>query len=246
MEIHAAGLNKQPLSQQIADRMEQEIVAHGSTGDRLPTEQQLSASYGVSRTIVREALKLLHARGLVDSKAGSGARITKPEASAVSDVMDRIIQMDSIDNEAVFEVRRILEEAAVSRAARHVTEAQLQDMEKVLTKLRDMDLTPEQRLDLDFTFHLQIASASGNLLLATLVEAMSHVIKRSMTSGVFIEGGIDDAIFRHQKILDTLRQGKPQLAKAAMREHLQQSLENVLTHQTETHAALPQEDKGTQ
>lgn len=241
MEILSANLNKQTLSQQVADRMEQEIIGRGSEGDRLPSEQQLGEAYGVSRTIVREALKLLHARGLVDSRPGSGAHITKPEALAVSEVMARIIRMDSIDHRAIFEVRSILEEAAVKRAARSADAAQLEAMAEVLERLKDRDLTADQRLDLDFSFHLLIAQASGNPLLAMLVEAMANIIKRSMTSGVFVHGGIDDAIARHQKILDTLLLKDPALAGQAMREHLRQSLENVETHLKGTDAGKPHE-----
>lgn len=240
MQILSAGLNKQTLSQQIADRMEQEIIAHGSEGDRLPSEQQLGEAYGVSRTIIREALKLLHAHGLVDSRSGAGAHITKPEALAVSEVMSRIIRMDSIDHRAIFEVRSILEVAAVKRAASSADIGQLRKMEEVLDHLKDRNLTADQRLDLDFSFHLLIAQASGNPLLAMLVEAMANIIKRSMTSGVFVHGGIDDAIARHQKILDALLQQDPSLAGQAMHEHLTQSLENVDTHLKKTKADKPQ------
>lgn len=239
LDLLSNPLNRQPLYAQVADHMEREITGRDMEGGKLPSEQSLAQGYGVSRTIVREAMKLLSARGLVHSSAGSGARITKPEAHDVSDVMSRIIRMDAIGCRSTFEVRCILEEAAVQRAASHASRDHLQGMESILKQLKDLSLSGEERLDLDFAFHLLIAQASGNPLLATLVEAMANVIKESMLAGILVQGGIDDAIIRHQKILDALRAGDPKLARQAMDEHLSRSLENLDTQLKISHADVP-------
>ncbi len=239
---YSGSLNKQTLSSQVAERMEREIINRGSAGDRLPSEASLCEGYGVSRTIIREAMKTLHARGLVDSKPGSGAHITKPEAQDVSALMERIIRMDSIDYRSTFELRSILESAAVELASQRADEEQLREMDEILERLKGQDLSPDQRLALDFQFHLLIANATGNQLLATLVEAMSNIIKYSMRSGVFVHGGIEDSILRHQKIMDALYAHDPALARDAMREHLDQSYINVRHHQSEPDAASRMED----
>lgn len=239
MALLTPQLNRQPLYAQVADQMEREIVGGGLEGGKLPSEQSLAEGYGVSRTIVREAMKLLSARGLVQSSAGSGARITKPEAQDVSDVMSRIIRMDGIDYHATFEVRGILEKAAVKRAAVHAGPDQLSQMENVLERLKDRSLSGEERLELDFSFHLLIARASGNPLLAMLAEALANVIKDSMLAGILIQGGIDDAIIRHRRILDALRAGDAPLAGQMMDEHLAQSLENMETRLKLSNADVP-------
>lgn len=239
MALLTPQLNRQPLYAQIADQMEREIVGGGLEGGKLPSEQSLAEGYGVSRTIVREAMKLLSARGLVHSSAGSGARITKPEAQDVSDVMSRIIRMDAIGYYSAFEVRGILEKAAVKRAAVHASPERLNEMESVLARLKDRNLSGEERLELDFSFHLLIARSSGNSLLAMLVEVMANIIKESMLAGILIQGGIDDAIIRHQRILDALRTGDAPLAGQMMDEHLAQSLENMETRQKLSNADVP-------
>lgn len=89
----------------------------------MPSEQHLAEEYSVSRTIIRESLKLLKERGLIDSKTGSGSYVTRPEAQNIADVVYRIIQMDQIDYVSVFDMRMILEMESISRAVNHVTTA---------------------------------------------------------------------------------------------------------------------------
>lgn len=221
------GLMKAPLYEQLANLLEREILTVYSEGGRLPSEQALAEKYRVSRTIIREALKLLRERGLIDSRTGSGAYVTKPEAQNISDVVSRIIRFSNIDSRAIYDMRGILEEAAVCRAAQSAAQGELRKMEGVLETLRDRTISTEARRDLDFQFHYLIAVASGNPLLALMVETMSNVFKDVITPGIFLEGGIDDGIMRHQKIMNALTARDPAAAGQAMREHLAQSLANV-------------------
>ncbi|MEG1604933.1 MAG: FCD domain-containing protein [Clostridia bacterium] len=225
-----APLNKRHLYEQVAELLETEIIAGHEDGERLPSEQALAERCGVSRTIIREAFKLLKARGLIDSRTGSGAYVTRPEAQTLSDVVTRIIRFDEIDIPAVYDVRGVLECAAVSRAVKCATEDQLCQMEALLARLKERTIPVETRRDLDFAFHHLIAEASGNPLLQLLVETMGNVIKDLITSGIFMEGGIDDAIVRHQLIMDALRARDAGAADRAMQAHLDQSLINALKY----------------
>ena len=119
-------LNKKPLYEQIADSIEEAIIYKGEAASKLPSEMALSAQFGVSRTIIREALKLLQARGLVEIRVGGGAFITKPESEDVSELLLRIVQMDRIEDKDVYEIRIILEVAAIREAAAMTTAAHIQ------------------------------------------------------------------------------------------------------------------------
>ncbi|MDO4549321.1 MAG: GntR family transcriptional regulator, partial [Clostridia bacterium] len=177
MDAMHLGLNKSPLYEQVADRLEGLILADYTSGERLPSEQALAEQTGVSRTIIREAMKLLKERGLIDSKTGSGAFVTKPEAQNISNVMARIIQIEKIDPDSIYEIREVLECAAVRLAVRRATEEDISEMTKTLDALRDRGLDAQTRRNLDFHFHYLIARASRNPLLAILVESMSNVFK---------------------------------------------------------------------
>ena len=83
-----------------------------------------------------------------------------------------------------------------------------------------------ERLDLDYGFHESIARRSGNPLLALLVETMAYVFKDVIKTGIFVPGGIEDAIIRHQRIMDAMRARDAALAERMVWEHLDQSRQN--------------------
>lgn len=219
-------IQKINLYEQVALQLERTILTSYDEGQKLPSEQQLAEEFGVSRTIVREALKILKERGLITSRVGSGAYITKPEAVNVKDVIMRIIQMDSIDYISIFDMRVALETATASRAALHATPEQLKQMEQQLKELEDRTLGETERADRDLAFHVSIAQAANNPLLTVMVEAVGTLMHQTIRSGISVEGGIDDAIMRHYLLLDALTARNSQLAQQRMREHLERSLYN--------------------
>jgi len=215
------------LSEQIADRLEEEIISNGKIGERLPSEQHLAERFEASRTVVREALKILRARGLADSRTGSGAYITRPDVQDLSHMVSRMILMDeNIDYRSIYETRYFLEAAACRCAVQHADNWDLDELQEILDKQNNYNLGVLERRDLDFEFHQSIARCSKNPLLALLVETMSNIFKDVIKTGIFVEGGIDDAILRHQRIMDALRARDAELADRMMFEHLDQSRKN--------------------
>ena len=227
MDINGKTYQRSKLSEQIADQLEEEILSGGKIGDRLPSEQQLAERFEASRTIVREALKILRARGLIDSRTGSGAYTTRPDVQDLSHMISRIILMDKqIDYRSIYDVRICLETAAARSAAQRASDADFEALQEILNRLQNYNLGVLERRDLDFGFHQALARYSCNPLLALLVETMANVFKDVIKIGIFIEGGIDDAIVRHQRILDALKARDGALAERMMFEHLDQSRKN--------------------
>ena len=221
-----SSLQKAHLYEQIADLLEQQILSHHEDGTRLPSEQQLAEQYQVSRTIIRESLKLLKERGLIDSKTGNGAYVTKPEAQNIADVVYRIIQIDQISYVSVFDVRTLLETEAASRAAKYVTSSELKEMEKVLDELKSPRLSAKERSEYDFSFHYMISKASGNPLLALMTEAIGAVCREMIHRAFQVQGGVDDSIVRHNRILHTLQNHDEKAAREAIIDHLEKSKQN--------------------
>ena len=219
-------LQKEHLYEQVADLLEQQIINDHEHGERLPSEQQLAEKYQVSRTIIREALKLLKERGLIDSKAGSGSYVTRPEAQNIAEVVYRIIRMDQIDYASVFDVRIILEMESVSRAAQYATDEELQEMERLLELMKDPDITPVTRSGYDFSFHYLIAKASRNPLLALMTEAIGTICEEMIQKAFLLQHSLQDSIMRHSWIMEALKSGDPKAAKQAMLGHLEKSKSN--------------------
>lgn len=223
-------LTRTNLYEQVADHLEEMILAADDfkEEDKLPSEAALAERFGVSRNVIRESLKLLKERGLIDSRNGTGSYITKPEAENISDVINRMALMDEdIDFKCIYDVRIILETAACRLAAEKITDEQLNKMGKMLDRMKDRTISVEERRETDFAFHISIAEATGNALLVIFVRAMKNVFMSMIEKGIFVQGGIDDASMRHAKILEALKKHDSKEAEAMMAEHLLFSKKNV-------------------
>ncbi len=222
----APGLQKVPLYEQVANLLESQILNQLEDGDLLPSEQQLAEKFLVSRTIIREAQKLLKERGLIDSKAGKGTYVTRLHAQDIAVVFSRLIRMERIDYISVFDMRNILEVEAVARASQHATPEELAKMAEMLETLKDPNLSEIEYSEYDFSFHYMIAKASGNPLLAVMTEAIGSLCREIISRAVKTRGGIEDALWRHELILKMLCEHNEAGAREAMRGHLDKSQEN--------------------
>jgi DNA-binding FadR family transcriptional regulator len=222
-------LTKKNLYEQIADALEQAILdPQSSMEGRLPSEQALAERFGVSRTITREALKLLKERGLVMMKNGDGSYTSKPVAGTISDVLVRMIRLDNITDGEVYDMRVTLETAACRGAAVHATGKELDGIERLLNEMEKNKGDLETRIQLDCDFHIAIAKLSRNALLRIFVESMTDVLRKFISKGIQIPGENEDLIRRHREVLEALRTGRPEAADEAMRTHLELSRRNVL------------------
>jgi GntR family transcriptional repressor for pyruvate dehydrogenase complex len=218
------------LTDEVIARIKKEISSGRLTpGARLPTEQELMAALGVSRTVVREAVAALRADGLITTRQGSGAYV----AADVSRVPFRIDPegLSSIEDVLeVMELRLAIEVEAAARAAQRITPRSLASIERVLGTFEASVAKGEGAANEDFAFHLAIAEASGNSRFAELLEFLGrHVIPRQSIR-VAVSPVEEQRKYlariqsEHWRIYEALRGGDPGEARRAMREHLTRSL----------------------
>lgn len=198
-------------------------------GARLPTEQELMAALGVSRTVVREAVAALRADGLVTTRQGSGAFV----AADASRVPFRIDPegLSSIDDVLeVMELRLAIEVEAVALAAERIAPARLAPIRRALRAVEAALRKGRGAIEEDFAFHRAIATASGNARIAELLEFLGrHVIPRqSVRVSVTSPDEQRQYLLRiqeeHGRIFDAVAKGDPAEARKAMRTHLTRSL----------------------
>ena len=166
------------LSVRAADQIAQMILDHTlPEGERLPSERRLSEMLGVSRTVVREAVRLLEARRLVDVRPGRGAIVRGFSSDPVSESISRL--MEDVDAGVSFEdvqaVRSVLEVATVRLAAQHATVEDLDRIEDALTRMTCAG-SVETHLAADRDFHLAIAMATHNRVFVLLVQALIDIM----------------------------------------------------------------------
>lgn len=231
-DIHT--LNRVNLYEQVADYLEQQILdpdqAFWQAGEQLPSEQELANSFGVSRNVVREAIKLLKERGLTEPRNGVGVYVTRPEPQKLSELIYRFVLMNKIDIVAIYDTRILLEVHSAEMAAQCCTDEQLEQMHQLLDRMNDRTISVNERRETDYLFHVAIAQAAGNPMNEILISALKDVFIAMIEKGIFNHGGIEDACRRHERIYQALAAHNPQEAKEAMREHLEFSQKQVIAY----------------
>jgi GntR family transcriptional repressor for pyruvate dehydrogenase complex len=201
-------------------------------GDKLPTEAEIMREWGVSRTVVREALSKLQAGGLVDTRHGVGTFVLEPPAPSGFRIDPADIET-AVDVLAVLELRISLESESAGLAAQRRTEEQLAEMRVALDELAAGDTSGNDTVSPDFRFHHLIAVATGNRYFADI---MSHLgatlIPRARINSSRIASEDWSQYHRrlsreHEEIYDAIARRDPEAARAAMRLHLTNSRERL-------------------
>jgi GntR family transcriptional repressor for pyruvate dehydrogenase complex len=190
-------------------------------GDRLPPEQELSERLGLSRSSMREAVKALEAMRILDVRRGDGTYVTSLQPSLLLEAMSFVLDFhESHAVLEVFEVRRIVEPASAGIAARRATPGQVAEMRDHLTKVH-ADTPSDELVEHDVVFHRMIASATGNDYLVSLLETISSQTARArIWRALTQEGAVPRTLHEHERILDAIESGDPEMARAAMIVHI--------------------------
>ncbi len=230
---------------EISLQLERAIVSGEiSAGELLPAERSLSTRFQVSRSVIREALGRLTSLGLIESRQGSGSRVTPPSGRQVSLGYERLLREIPNRLADLAEVRQVLEtsiaaNAALNRKAKHLKE---------LAKLQDILRSPRRSLAThvraDGEFHTQLAEATGNPFFPLVLAPIHDLLTESRLQTLRIYGA-SIAYQHHERILEAVRAGDADEAAQAMREHLTvnsrhlQELEEQASDAVEAAAAPP-------
>lgn len=187
-------------------------------GERLPPESVLLGRYEVSRPVLREAVRVLVAKGLVVSRQRAGALVRPRNEWHLldPDVLYWLIQAQPQRNflGSLMELRRIFEPAAAALAAKAASEAQLDGIAEAYAGM-EAARSIEQLLEPDLAFHRRIAEATGNELLAYLGNMLSLALRESIILSSQLPNTHEHALPRHKAILSALRKRDPEAARQA-------------------------------
>ena len=217
---------RQPrLGEEVVQQLTEAIVrGEIPSGSSLPTEPRLIEQLGVSRTVVREALKVLETKGLVETKHGRGTVVLHRDHWNLLDPDVLAAELEEDDSGRLFEdltrVRIALEREAAQRAAVRASKEQLRDMEALVGKMRGMVRSPEEYLDADVRFHDMVTLASGNRVAKAVMRSIEEPLKHSRRVTNRIPGGVEKAQEFHEAIFEQLRRRNAKNAGDAMQNHL--------------------------
>jgi GntR family transcriptional repressor for pyruvate dehydrogenase complex len=212
------------LYEQIVKQIEESIEKGAlKAGDQLPAERELALQFGVSRTAVREAVKALREKGLVEAYPGRGTFITSETSNSIRLTFDRIIKAGPRDGTLhVVEVREILEPEIAALAATRVTEESLEELREAIKIMDTAKNDPDSFIEADLDFHLALGEAAANPLILSLIDSIVGVLREQRLSIFKVEGGPERGQYHHKRILEAVEHRDPGGAREAMRAHLRQ------------------------
>ncbi|MEZ5830560.1 MAG: FadR/GntR family transcriptional regulator [Dongiaceae bacterium] len=212
----------------IAHEIGQQILRGDlAPGEVLPNEADLGADFGVSRTVLREAIKVLAAKGLVESRTKIGTRVKARDQWNMLDPDVLSWSLASYDAEeyarAVSEMRRMLEPAGAALAAQRATPEQVARIRATYEAMVAAGGNDEDRTDHDLRFHLSILEATNNPFLVS----MGHVIESAIAFNIKLSTGFPNLRVEseplHRMVLERIEKGDPRGSQAAMVKLLQEA-----------------------
>ncbi|MGO8950261.1 MAG: FadR/GntR family transcriptional regulator [Ktedonobacterales bacterium] len=212
------------LFEQITEQIEQQIFrGELQSGDRLPTERELAEQFHASRTAVREAMKILAQKGLLEMRPGRGTVVINGTPQALRDSLGLMLRVGQpVGARELVEVREILEPGIAALAAARATH---QDILDLLDAVKTMDAhlhDADAFISADNYFHQVLARATQNVLVLTLMDPIMELLGEQRKQIFFVDGGPLRGQSHHKQILDAVSCHDSEAARQAMSAHLQQ------------------------
>lgn len=212
------------LYEQIVQQIEESIVSGSlKPGDQLPAERDLAQRFGVSRTAVREAVKALREKGLVEAYSGKGTFITDGTTQAVRQSLDLMVKIGQTEgSNHLAEVRAILEPEIAALAATRIQEAELTTMREAVSTMDKAGQDPDAYIEADLDFHLALAEGAANPLILSLLDSIVGLLREQRLRIFRVPGGPERGQIHHKRILEAVEKHDAEMARQAMRAHLSQ------------------------
>jgi GntR family transcriptional repressor for pyruvate dehydrogenase complex len=216
------------LYEQIVQQIE-ESVLKGSlkAGDQLPAERELAQKFGVSRTAVREAVKALREKGLVEAYSGRGTFITDGTSQAIKQSLEMMVKIGQPEGSVhLAEVRAILEPEIAALAAVRCEEQHLVSLGEAVAVMDQAKRDPDAYIEADLDFHLALAEAASNPLILSLLDSIVGLLREQRLRIFTVDGGPERGQYHHKRILEAVREHDAEKARSCMRAHLKQVKED--------------------
>lgn len=222
-------VKKTRLSDQIIDAIKKFILEENfKVGDKFYSENQLTQKLNVSRSSVREAVRMLEVKGLVTVKQGKGIYITDVHGDSYEAFREWMRNNESALCEH-FEVRLMIDPKAAGCSAEKAEEAEIKEMENILerfisySKIKNMT----NLIKADEEFHKVLAKSTKNRTLYMLMKTMTESLSEGWITSLNIPGRIEKTIIEHRNIIEAIKSRNVENAENAMRTHIDNALHDI-------------------
>jgi GntR family transcriptional repressor for pyruvate dehydrogenase complex len=221
LDLQIAPVRRVRAYEEVVSQLQELMQRHALTpGDRLPTERELARRFRVSRVTVRQALSVLQAMGLVETRVGDGTFARSDSRTHTVTVLASALHAPPADLGEQLELRRLLEPQVARLAAERAREDDLAEMRRWVAAQERRDAAGEPFVEEDAAFHLAIARTTKNSLLVRMVESIHQLLGESRQQSLLTPGGRARSLRWHHRIEAAMRAGRSQAAYDAMLGHL--------------------------
>ena len=208
------------LSHRMVQELGKSIVCGEYNDDGLPTEAELCDKFGVSRSAVREAVKMLSAKGLISSKPRQGIRVQPEQEWNIFDpdlLSWSLVSRPSMKVLKEFlQMRIAIEPEAAALAARYATAEQIDAIETALERMRNAEDNSQEDLEADIAFHVSILFASNNRFYIRMRDFIQTALRVSISHTSPMKGNHEGIVEDHAKVFNAIKNRNPEQAKHAM------------------------------
>lgn len=216
------------------------LIADGrlKPGDKLPPERELAEVFGVSRTSVRDAIRVLETQGLLEPRHGEGTVVRQiPIDTIVSSLADALTASKDLTAD-LFDMRKMLEPPLARAAAFRATSEDVEALEEILERQARRVRAREVTVEEDHAFHYRIATAAKNQVVLRIIDVLMDLLRESRERSLQVGGRAEKSLRGHRRILDAIRRRDPDGAADAMRAHIEE-IEAILFPEIEKMQASP-------
>lgn len=228
MTIHAPSPSRPPKTAiVIAQRIVADINRMGNVpGDRLPPEHTMLSQYGVSRGTLREALRFLELQGVIKLKPGPGGGpiVQKPDSQSLEIALTLMLQFEKAPYRSIAESREGLEPILARLAAKRITPDLTERLTQSVTVMREKLADLPTFLEMNKVFHHVIAQASGNILLANIINALLDLLDGSSIGVDYSRVRREAILEAHERVHNAIIAGDEDAAEQAMLDHIHEYL----------------------
>jgi GntR family transcriptional regulator, transcriptional repressor for pyruvate dehydrogenase complex len=200
------------------------VNGNWKAGDRIPPERDLCQQLGIARTSLREALKAMELVGMVDSRVGDGTFVCPRSEFLSRPLLWAFTGTDDTEFQEIMEARIIIEENLAGLAAQRANEREVKLIGEAVQLMQDSIARGEPILEADMAFHLAIAHASHNHVLAKAVQLLRNLMRQWLFYKVLIPDVAPRILKRHLAVYRAIAQHKPVAARREMRLHLDEAM----------------------
>jgi GntR family transcriptional regulator, transcriptional repressor for pyruvate dehydrogenase complex len=214
-------VTKISISDEIAKQI-MDLISRGELkpGDHLPSERELCKDFGASRSSLREALRCLSIVGVLNARVGEGTSVAEDGEKFLRKIIEWRLITERHDIENLLEVRMALEGVSAANTARHATDEQVEELRKLVAKMRASLKDEKTFAALDLDFHVAMAEASGNELVFDLIALVRGQLLKALHKVLVVPHALPLALKEHAAIFGAIERRDPDGAREAMQKHL--------------------------